>query len=68
MIEHSNSDIQSTIYQCAWCGEDNETFIDPSQGDRQNYTEDCQICCRPNILHINWNKDAQKYVIRSEQE
>ncbi|MBI1806854.1 MAG: CPXCG motif-containing cysteine-rich protein [Ignavibacteria bacterium] len=39
-------------YQCAYCGEENQTFVDPSGGNRQTYTEDCAICCRPNVLHI----------------
>ena len=40
-------------YPCAYCGEENETFVDPSGGNRQIYTEDCAVCCRPNILRIN---------------
>ncbi len=40
-------------YNCAWCGESNDTFIDPSQGDNQQYIEDCQVCCSPNILMVS---------------
>jgi hypothetical protein len=68
MLEHTNSDIQSTTFQCAWCGENNETLIDPSEGDHQQYTEDCQVCCRPNILHIHWDAGSDHYIVRSEQE
>jgi hypothetical protein len=39
-------------YQCAVCGETIETVVDESQGDIQRYTEDCQVCCRPNALTI----------------
>jgi len=39
-------------YFCAYCGEANGTTVDPSAGRRQSYVEDCQTCCRPNVLHI----------------
>lgn len=42
----------SIIYTCAYCGEPNETFVDESGGAKQNYTEDCNVCCRPNVLRI----------------
>ena len=34
-------------FQCAGCGEWNVTSVDPSAGRRQEYVEDCQVCCRP---------------------
>ena len=37
---------------CAVCGEAITTSVDPSGGIRQSYVEDCQVCCRPNLLHI----------------
>ncbi|MEL6912530.1 MAG: CPXCG motif-containing cysteine-rich protein, partial [Cyanobacteria bacterium J06598_4] len=37
-------------YSCAFCGETNSTFVDISGGMQQSYTEDCQVCCRPNVL------------------
>ncbi len=39
-------------YECAYCGEHNETFIDPTSGLKQSYVEDCGICCRPNVLRV----------------
>lgn len=26
--------------------------IDPTMGDRQDYVEDCPVCCRPNEIHV----------------
>jgi hypothetical protein len=37
---------------CAFCGEENEVFVDPSGGDRQTFTEDCAVCCRPNLITL----------------
>ena len=39
-------------YLCAACGSENETAVDPSGGSHQHYTEDCAVCCRPNVLDI----------------
>ncbi len=39
-------------FYCASCGEENEIFVEPEGGDEQTITEDCSVCCRPNVLHI----------------
>lgn len=39
-------------FSCAYCGTNNPTSVDLSQGRRQQYVEDCQICCRPNVLVV----------------
>lgn len=39
-------------YQCAVCGEAIETVVDESQGTSQEYIEDCEVCCRPNVLRV----------------
>lgn len=41
----------ATFY-CGYCGEPNETSVDLSQGADQSYVEDCQVCCRPNVLRV----------------
>jgi len=55
-------------FQCAGCGEWNETAIDESAGRIQAYVEDCQICCRPNRLHVHYDADSQEYLIDAELE
>lgn len=53
-------------FQCAGCGEWNETVVDESAGGRQSYVEDCQVCCKPNALSIRWVRDG--FEIRAELE
>jgi len=55
-------------FQCAGCGEWNETVVDESAGYRQSYVEDCQVCCKPNVLEIQWDRAAQEYALRAELE
>ena len=31
-------------FQCAGCGEWNDTTVDESAGHNQTYVEDCQVC------------------------
>jgi hypothetical protein len=55
-------------FQCAGCGEWNETNVDSSAGMRQEYIEDCQVCCKPNVLRVNWDMSAAEYTISAELE
>ena len=55
-------------FQCAGCGEWNETTVDPSAGTKQTYVEDCQVCCKPNVLRVTWDKSAGEYIIFAELE
>jgi hypothetical protein len=41
-----------TTFICAYCFSENEITVDASGGLLQKYTEDCQVCCRPNRLTI----------------
>ncbi len=55
-------------FQCAGCGEWNETSVDASAGRRQQYVEDCQVCCKPNVLSVFYDSEENEYVIRAELE
>ncbi len=39
-------------YVCDSCGETIVVPIDPSAGQSQEYVEDCPVCCRPNVIHV----------------
>ena len=36
---------------CPYCGEPIELLVDSSVR-KQNYIEDCQVCCRPITVHV----------------
>ena len=54
-------------YACAFCGEENEVFVDPSGGRRQTFTEDCAVCCRPNLITLVMG-DEGDVEIHADQE
>jgi hypothetical protein len=55
-------------FQCAGCGQWNSTTVDESAGRRQHYVEDCQVCCQPNILRLEYDTSAQGFLISTELE
>jgi cysteine-rich CPXCG protein len=42
--------------------------VDESAGRNQSYIEDCQICCRPNVLQISYAPDIESFLISAELE
>jgi len=55
-------------YGCAFCGEDNEVLVDPSGGARQTFTEDCTVCCRPNLITLVIDGDDVSLDVVQEYE
>jgi hypothetical protein len=55
-------------FQCAGCGEWNETTVDHTGGRTQSYVEDCQICCKPNVLQVEYDPEAEQYGLTAELE
>jgi Cysteine-rich CPXCG len=59
---------ETATFQCAYCGEENTTFIDSSSGYKQVYNEDCQVCCRPNILTVTISRKTLQIRIEADIE
>jgi len=68
VIGWGNLDSVRAGYQCAGCGEWNDTAVDECAGSRQEYVEDCQVCCKPNLLRVHWDVVAGQFVVRAELE
>ncbi len=45
-------------YVCGACGEEIVVPIDVSQGERQEYVEDCPVCCRANVIRVEIDDDG----------
>ncbi len=54
-------------YICDSCGEEIVAPIDLSGGPSQQYVEDCPVCCRPNVIHVEVEEDGDVRV-RAERE
>lgn len=55
-------------YECAFCGEENEILVDVSGGRRQSFTEDCVVCCRPNLITLVVDEDGDVVELQVTQE
>ena len=44
---------EEASYLCDACGQEIVIPVDLSAGESQEYVEDCPVCCRPNIIHVD---------------
>jgi hypothetical protein len=58
-------EIEAT-FQCQYCFQVNETVVDGSAGLQQEYIEDCQVCCRPNLLRVHVDPSLEEAEIETE--
>ncbi len=49
-------------YICDACGEEIVIPIDVSQGTQQTYVEDCPVCCRSNVIHVDIDEEGNAIV------
>ena len=54
---------------CPYCGAWVEIILDTGGAARQQYVEDCQVCCQPWHLTVHWDASGNASVeARSEDE
>jgi hypothetical protein len=46
-------------YICGACGEEVVIPIDLTQGESQQYVEDCPVCCRANVIRVEIQDDGE---------
>ncbi len=49
-------------YVCDACGEEIVIPIDLAEGSNQEYVEDCPVCCRPNLIHVEIDENGESRV------
>jgi len=49
-------------YTCDACGEEIVIPLDLSQGACQQYVEDCPVCCRANLIHVEIDDEGNATV------
>jgi hypothetical protein len=50
--------MDEATYVCDACGEEIVIPLDLSEGSSQQYIEDCPVCCRPNVIHVEIGDDG----------
>jgi hypothetical protein len=55
--DETDSDFQTEAeVTCPYCSEVVLITIDPNGGVAQEYVEDCQVCCRPWNVQVNFDE------------
>ena len=49
-------------YICDACGEEIVVSLDLSAGESQEYVEDCPVCCRSNVIHVEIDSEGEAKV------
>jgi hypothetical protein len=60
-IKYSHPD-DRIVWVCQYCGIHNELWIDLTIEGKQDFVEDCRICCRPNRIIVQKDEDEQPMV------
>lgn len=55
-------------YICEACGEEIVVPLDISAGESQEYVEDCPVCCRPMVIHVEIDAASGEVRVWSEAE
>ena len=50
---------EESSYVCNSCGEEIVVPLDYTQGQNQEYVEDCPVCCHPNIIFVEFSHDGE---------
>jgi uncharacterized Zn finger protein len=57
--ESSDGVLDETIdAECPYCGETVELILDAGGGRSQDYVEDCEVCCRPWRVRLEFDDDG----------
>ncbi len=48
---------------CQYCSQENELWIDLTIEGKQDQTEECEVCCRPNRLIITHDKENAEHIL-----
>jgi hypothetical protein len=58
----------SALVECPFCGQTDELAVDLGGGRNQTCTEDCAVCCRPRIVHIEPGEEPGEVNVWVERE
>ncbi|MEX2176028.1 MAG: CPXCG motif-containing cysteine-rich protein [Pirellulaceae bacterium] len=53
---------EQAAYSCDACHEQIVVPLELSAGASQEYVEDCPVCCRPNLIHVEIDEDGHARV------
>jgi hypothetical protein len=55
------AETEATVH-CPYCAEEVEIAIDPGGGEAQQYVQDCEVCCQPWRVTVNYDMEGRAEV------
>jgi hypothetical protein len=52
------SAVTDAVVYCPYCNESVEISLDPGSGASQEYVEDCEVCCQPWTVRVQYRQDG----------
>jgi hypothetical protein len=56
---------EDMVWTCQYCGVQNTVWVDLTVDEKQDFIEDCRICCRPNRIIITTGKIEEEAFIEA---
>jgi hypothetical protein len=53
---------EDLVWTCQYCGVQNTVWVDLTVQGRQDFIEDCRICCRPNRIIITVDSEEVPFI------
>ena len=53
-------------FLCPYCSSANEMSLDESEGREYEMVTDCEICCRPVVVHVRMTNQGAQLDARAE--
>ena len=50
------------VVTCPYCHQSIEIVLDPGSGSMQSYVEDCEVCCNPWQLFVEYDAEGAAHV------
>ncbi len=57
-VEHDGTLDTEADVTCPYCGEVVGINLDPSGGASQEYVQDCEVCCRPWRVQVQYDENG----------
>jgi len=52
---------ETARYTCPHCGEPIDLPVDASAGPHQRFTDDCPVCCNPNVIRVEFDGEGNAF-------
>jgi len=57
--DHERFLCESVDVACPFCGQVESVTIDEGGGEHQTFVEDCSVCCKPRVVHLDSSADVR---------